>query len=137
MPTGGGSPLRRLGRPRMSGRSTGPLATALVRQLRPGCLAMSGVCAGNPAEVAPGDVVVAEMTCEYDEGKLTVDGSTGDHRQYPLDDRWVRAAQDLDPEALPSHGPATAGEAANWLLERLYLKGVQIGDGNTQHNTFG
>jgi nucleoside phosphorylase len=111
-----------LARPtRMSGRHTGPLATTLAGKLRPDCLAMPGVCAGNPAEVALGDVVVAEMTYEYDEGKLTADGFVGDHRQYQLDDRWVRAAQDLDPSGLPGYGPASEAEAANWLLERLYL----------------
>jgi hypothetical protein len=39
----------------------------------------------------------------------------------PGDVRWIRAAQDLDPTVLPSYGPASAGEATNWLLERLYL----------------
>jgi nucleoside phosphorylase len=121
-----------LARPtRMSGRHSGPSATALSARLKPGCLAMSGVCAGNPAEVALGDVVVAEMTYQYDEGKLTVDGFVGDHRQYQLDGRWIRAAQDLDPTVLPSYGPASEEEAAGWLLERLYL-----GQEPTRHPAF-
>lgn len=112
-----------LARPaRMSGRPTGVAATALVDRLRPGCLAMPGVCAGNPGQVALGDVVVAEMTYEYDEGKQTTDGFVGDHRQYQLDQKWIRAAQELNPPSgLPSYGPATEEEAALWLLERLLL----------------
>ena len=122
-----------LARPvRMSGRHAGPIAAALSERLRPGCLAMSGVCAGNPAHVALGDVVVAEMTYEYDEGKLTADGFLGDLRPYALDDRWVRAAQDFDPAALPGYGPASEEEATAWLLERLYL-----GEEPTSHPAFG
>src|SRR5687767_118431 len=71
IPTNAGVPLSiALARPtRMGGRSTAPTATALAERLGPQCLAMSGVCAGNPAAVALGDVVVAEMAYEYDEGK--------------------------------------------------------------------
>jgi len=111
-----------LARPiRMSGRHAGPIAAELSAQLRPGCLAMPGVCAGNPSAVALGDVVVAEMTYEYDEGRLSEHGFTGDHRQYKLDDQWIRAADDFDPTGLPSWGPASRDESATWLLERLYL----------------
>jgi nucleoside phosphorylase len=121
-----------LARPiRMSGRHAGPTATALSERLKPRCLAMPGVCAGNPAKVALGDVVVAEMTYEYDEGKLTPDGFLGDLRPYPLDDRWIRAAQDLNPANLSSYGPASEPEVAGWLLERLYL-----GQEPTKHPAF-
>jgi nucleoside phosphorylase len=117
--------------PRMSGRHAGPVATALSAGLSPTCLAMSGVCAGNPAEVALGDVVVAEMTYEYDEGKQTADEFLADHRQYQLDSRWIQAAQHLDPSGLDSFGPASEDEAAIWLLERLYL-----GQEPTKHPAF-
>lgn len=110
-----------LARPtRMGGRVTSQFATHLVGELKPGCLAMSGVCAGNPTDVALGDVVVAEITYEYDEGKLTEQGLVGDHRQYRLDDHWFRAAQEFDPAGLPSYGEATEEEAALWFLERLH-----------------
>lgn len=109
-----------LARPvRMGGRSAGPLATSLTRELRPGCLAMSGVCAGNPSVVALGDVIVAEVAYEYDEGKQTPAGFTPDHRQYRLDADWFRAAQEFDPAGLPSHGAATEQESRRWFLERL------------------
>ena len=104
----------------MSGRSTGPIATSLVDRLRPSCLAMCGVCAGHPADTALGDVVVAEVAYEWDEGKHSPSGFVGDHRQIPLDPRWRRAAQDFDPAVRASDGAASQDEAMLWLLERLY-----------------
>jgi hypothetical protein len=48
-----------LARPtQMGGRTTGPFAASLVHGIRPTSLAMCGVCAGNPADTALGDVVV-------------------------------------------------------------------------------
>jgi nucleoside phosphorylase len=104
----------------MGGRRTGPLATTLTNQLQPTCLAMCGVCAGNPDDTAPGDVIVAAPAYEYDEGKLSGGKLRGAHEQYPLNDRWLRAAQDFDPAGLPSYGEASEAEATIWFLERLY-----------------
>lgn len=104
----------------MGGRRTGPLATTLTDRLQPTCLAMCGVCAGNPDSTAPGDVIVASAAYEYDEGKLSGGRLHGAHEQYPLNDRWLRAAQDFDPTGLPSHGVATEEESAIWFLERLH-----------------
>jgi nucleoside phosphorylase len=83
---------------------------------------MCGVCAGNPDDTAPGDVIIAAPAYSYDEGKLTGDTFEGDHQQFPQDTRWLRAAQDFDPSGLPSYGRATEEEATLWYLERL-LKG--------------
>jgi nucleoside phosphorylase len=80
---------------------------------------MCGVCAGNPAYVALGDVVVAELAYAYDEGKRTEEDFEGDHRQVPMPDSWVRSAQDLSPADLPSYSKASENEAKLWLLERL------------------
>jgi nucleoside phosphorylase len=107
--------------PAMSGRSTGPIVTALVQSLSPTCLAMSGVCAGNPDKTAPGDVLIASPAYQYDEGKQSGDEFLGDIQQFPLEDRWLRTVQDYDPAGLPSYGPATDEEATTWLLERLLL----------------
>lgn len=104
---------------RMGGRVTSPLATALTQLLKPQCLAMPGVCAGNPGVAALGDVVVAEMVYEFDEGKWTATDFLGDHRQFLMEDRWVREAQEFSPAGLPSHGKATSEEAKYWFLERL------------------
>jgi nucleoside phosphorylase len=109
-----------LARPtRMGGRSIGPITTALTERLNPQCLAMCGVCAGNPILVALGDVVVAELVYEYDEGERTGTDFLGDHRQFLTDERWVRAAQEFSPVELPSYGQTTREEAACWFLERL------------------
>ncbi|MEV0633658.1 TIR domain-containing protein [Streptomyces sp. NPDC050619] len=109
-----------LARPtRMGATATAPVVSTLVERLRPSCLAMCGVCAGNPADLALGDVVVAELAYAYDEGKRTQDGFAGDHRQIPAPDGWVRAAQDMVTTDLPSFGEASDDEAKIWLLERL------------------
>ncbi|HEX5200541.1 hypothetical protein ACFQS1_00110 [Paractinoplanes rhizophilus] len=110
---GGASFVVALARPaRMGGIATGPLVSTLVERLKPQCVAMSGVCAGNPESAALGDVIVAELTYLYDEGK-------GDHRQFPLADRWVREAQELSAADLPSYGEVSPADARLWLLERL------------------
>jgi nucleoside phosphorylase len=121
--SGGGRLTVALARPtRMSGRVTGATTAALAQSLRPACLAMCGVCAGNPDDTVPGDVVVAALAYQYDEGKLRGAEFQGDHQQFPLEDRWLRAAQDYDPAHLPSYGPATEPEATRWLLERILLE---------------
>ena len=104
----------------MGGRSIGAFTAQLVVKLQPRCLAMSGVCAGNPARTAPGDVIVADPAYEYDEGLRLGEEFRGDHRHYPQDNRWLRAAQEFVPTGLPSHGTASEDEAAVWYLERLY-----------------
>ena len=104
---------------RMGSIATSPVVSSLVERLKPRCLAMCGVCAGNPAAVALGDVIVAELAYAYDEGKRARQAFEGDHRQVPLPDSWVRSAQDLSPADLPSYGEASEDEAKIWLLERL------------------
>jgi nucleoside phosphorylase len=100
-----------LARPtRMGGVEIAPLVCTLVERLKPQCLAMSGVCAGNPENVALGDVIVAELTYVYDDGN---------HRQFPLADRWVREAQELSAAELSSYGEVSSADARLWLLERL------------------
>ncbi len=104
---------------RMGANRTGHVATVLVERLQPKCLVMCGVCAGNPGDLALGDIVVSELTYQYDEGKLEPDGFVGDHRQSPISRSWLRAAESLKPEQLPSYGRPTAQDARYWLLERL------------------
>jgi nucleoside phosphorylase len=104
---------------RMGANRTGHVATVLVERLQPKCLVMCGVCAGNPGDLALGDTVVSELTYQYDEGKLEADGFVGDHRQSPISQRWLRAAETLKAEELSSYGRPTAQDARYWLLERL------------------
>lgn len=110
-----------LARPtRMGGAATSPIVATLAERLKPRCIAMCGVCAGNPAYVALGDVVIAEMVYEYDEGKRKVDSFEGDHRHVPMLDTWVRAAQEMQSTEMVNFGVATKEDAKIWLLERLY-----------------
>jgi nucleoside phosphorylase len=81
---------------------------------------MSGVCAGNPEETALGDVVVGAPVYEWDEGKHSPAGFHGDHRQIPMDVRWLRAAQEFRSTGVSSYGEATEDEALLWFLEQLY-----------------
>ncbi|MFI7543496.1 hypothetical protein [Actinoplanes sp. NPDC049599] len=104
----------------MGARATGPLTTTLTDRLKPTCLAMCGVCAGNPGDTAPGDVIVAAPAYEWDEGKHHGTAFHADHQQFPQDTRWVRAVEDFTPADLPSHGVATEEEATVWYLERLH-----------------
>ncbi|GAA2644759.1 phosphorylase family protein [Paractinoplanes durhamensis] len=104
----------------MGGRNTSPIATSLTDRLRPACLAMCGVCAGNPGATAPGDVIVASLAYEWDEGKHTGSAFRSDPQQFPQDSRWVRAVQDFAPPDLPGYGAATEEEASVWFLERLH-----------------
>lgn len=109
-----------LARPtRMGGTATAPIVAALVERLAPRCLAMCGVCAGNPASVALGDVIIAEFAYAYDEGKRTQHAFEADTVQITMPDSWIRAAQELSPHDLPSFGPASPEDARVWLLERL------------------
>jgi nucleoside phosphorylase len=105
----------------MGGRKVSPVTSRLVGELRPRCLAMSGVCAGNPARTALGDVIVPSLVYAFDEGKQTSAGFKGSHRHIPVDDRIVRAAQDLSTADLPSFKVPTAEEAKLWFLEQLLI----------------
>jgi nucleoside phosphorylase len=107
---------------RTGAHRTTSLAATLVHHLRPRCLVMCGVCAGNPNYVALGDIIVSELTYQYDEGKVEADKFLGDHRQWPISHDWLRAAKALNAEELPSYGPPTSRDAEFWLLERLFEK---------------
>ncbi|AVO47089.1 hypothetical protein [Phreatobacter cathodiphilus] len=105
---------------RMGGIETGHFTARIVDNLRPGCLVMCGVCAGNPGDVALGDVVVSELAYQYDEGKREAGGFVGDHRQSAVGDNWRRAAESLQPDTLPSFGQPSPDESRFWLLQTLH-----------------
>ncbi|MEZ5714387.1 MAG: hypothetical protein R3D85_03955 [Paracoccaceae bacterium] len=104
---------------RMGGIGIALLATTLIERLKPQCLVMSGVCAGNPGDLALGDLVVSEMAYQYDEGKRTPDKFLGDHRHSIISVGWRQAAEQLKASDLPSHGEPTDRMAKYWLLETL------------------
>jgi nucleoside phosphorylase len=124
LPTDSGPRRIVLARPtRMGSLSTATIAAPLVTQLRPTCLAMSGVCAGNPGDVALGDVIIAEIAYAYDEGKRTAKGFEGDHRPVPMADDWLRIAQEILAGGLPSFGTPTERDRRDWLVEQLAFGG--------------
>ena len=79
------------------------LATRLVANFQPRCLAMVGVCAGWREKVMLGDVIVAERLFRYDAGKLRafrdgvmrVEEVFHDIRTFNLDSRWRQHAEDF------------------------------------------
>jgi nucleoside phosphorylase len=101
----------------MGSNTTAAFAAALVERLKPACLAMCGVCAGNRSRVALGDVIVAETAYAYDEGRRLPDGTfEGDHRQIPMSSAWQVAAQRLEPKMFDATykivvGPMASGNA--------------------------
>lgn len=110
-----------LARPhRMGGIETGQLPAVLAVGLKPGCLVMCGVCAGNPREVALGDIVISEIAYQYDEGKQETEAFVGDQRHRAISKSWQGAADALSPKSLPSFGAASPRDARFWFLERLY-----------------
>jgi nucleoside phosphorylase/predicted phosphodiesterase len=116
----GGSLTIALAHPtRMGGNFTSNIVSTLVERLKPRCLAMCGVCAGNPSDVALGDVVIGNPVFQYDEGKRTVAGFEGDLFPTPMDIRWLRHAKGLRPDGLPSYGVPSQSDATLWLLERF------------------
>ncbi|HEY7145788.1 MAG TPA: hypothetical protein VH637_16225 [Streptosporangiaceae bacterium] len=120
---GGGALTVALARPvQKGGTATGAVAGLLAERLRPRCLAMSGVCAGNPAKVLLGDVIVASFTYRYQEGKQSAAGFHPCHRQIPARESWIRAAQDLPLTGLSTNGPPSEEEARRWVLERLLAR---------------
>lgn len=117
---GGGSLLVALARPvEKGGTAASAIAGPLAERLRPRCLAMSGVCAGNPAEVVLGDVIFASFAYRYQEGKQDTAGFRPDHRQIRAGESWIRAAQDLSLGGLSTYGTAIRDEIRRWVLERL------------------
>ena len=109
-----------LARPtRMGGIFMSNAVSTLMERLDPRCLAMCGVCAGNPSDLALGDVAIANTVFQYDEGKRTESGLQGDLFPTPMDIRWVQRANGLRPGGLASYGDPSQSDANLWLLERL------------------
>jgi tetratricopeptide (TPR) repeat protein/nucleoside phosphorylase len=115
----------------MGGSSASNVATRLVKELAPVCLAMSGICAGRRGEVSLGDVVVADRLFDAEVGKLKattnadgkrVEEMLHDITTYNLDDRWLHRAQDW-PRAWcdrwQAQRPRTLDAQGDWLLDAL------------------
>lgn len=105
---------------RMGPIGTSPVVASLVERLRPTCLAMCGVCAGNPSDVALGDVIIAELAWANDEGKRTEERFEADYRPYSITHEWLLTAKEIEAQYRPpSYGPPSAEDTEAWILEQL------------------
>lgn len=98
--------------PAMGGPAAVGAIAPLVEAYKPRCLAMCGVCAGRKGAVELGDVIVADVLWDYDQGKAertvtdsgdTVERVLGRRLSYLLKARWRRRA--AEPFSPPDAGP--------------------------------
>ncbi len=114
----------------------------LVTELEPECLAMCGICAGDPKKVARGDVIVADQLYPFDEGKRVAEPGKEAvfyHaiRTFDLQATWktdaAYMARELDLKALAEARPPSLLAQRRWLLQqgrqlpRLRLPGLRRG----------
>jgi nucleoside phosphorylase/dephospho-CoA kinase len=103
------------------------IATRLVNELKPHCLAMVGICAGWRGKVFLGDVIVADRVFRYDAGMLKAfrngDIKTEevfrDIRTYNLKPLWVQKAQDFPSDwitTVQTKRPLSYSYQELWLL---------------------
>ena len=116
----------------MGGDFASNLATRLVNELKPFCLAMAGICAGWRDEVFLGDVIIAERVFRYDIGKLKAflkgkektEEVFHDIRTYNLNPLWVQKAQDFPSDWIEKINkknprPKSYNYQELWLLYKL------------------
>ncbi len=111
------------------------VAARLVKELRPRCLAMCGICAGRRGKVALGDVIVADRVYKYDDGKMIahendqgvrIEEVWSDLRTYNLDARWKQAAESFFDDwtdgsaSLVRQRPPSYRSQELWLLQGLW-----------------
>jgi nucleoside phosphorylase/dephospho-CoA kinase len=114
----------------MGGDFASNIATRLVNELKPHCLAMVGICAGWRGKVFLGDVIVADRVFRYDTGKLKA-FRNGDIKTeevfhdiltYNLKPLWVQKAQDFPPDwisSIQTKRPLSYSYQELWLLYAL------------------
>ena len=111
----------------MGGDFASNIATRLVNELKPRCLAMVGICAGWREKVFLGDVIVAERVFRYDSGKLKAfrNGDIKTEEFFPdictynLKPLWVQKAQDFPPDwisTIQTKRPLSYSYQELWLL---------------------
>jgi nucleoside phosphorylase len=115
----------------MGGDFAANLATRLIIELRPRCLAMVGVCAGKRDKTFLGDVIVADRVFRYDAGKTTafIKGEIiekdflSDIKTYNLNPKWKYRADDFPVdswvEAIKNKRPVSIQYQEGWLLNTL------------------
>lgn len=111
------------------------LATRLLKELEPSCLAMTGVCAGNKEDVFLGDVIVADRVFKFDSGKLVADYQKveglkfrieeifHDITTYNLKPLWKHKIEGFSQdwiETIQTIRPKSYIHQERWLLHKLY-----------------
>lgn len=112
------------------------LATRLIKDLSPFCLAMCGVCAGNKEKVYYGDVIIADRVFQAKRGKMVYsdNGSPefeNDNLTYNLDSKWLQAAQTSSNKwtnPFIATRPVSYESQENWLRAILYEEQKQGAD---------
>ncbi|MGB3514105.1 MAG: hypothetical protein WBA93_33840 [Microcoleaceae cyanobacterium] len=114
---------------------TNNLATRLISELKPGCLAMTGVCAGNRKDTFLGDVIVANRVFKFDYGKLVAYYESTDNqkirteeifhdiRTYNLKRQWEFTIQDFPQDwlnTIQTSRPKSYYHQERWLVHKLY-----------------
>ncbi|MDM8550998.1 tetratricopeptide repeat protein [Desulfobacterales bacterium HSG2] len=106
-------------------------AASLIKELEPCCVAMVGICAGNPEKVFLGDVIVADRVFKIDGGKLKASEQDGirveddyhDIITHNLDTRWKLLAEDFSREWIKTirrKRPKSYAHQERWVLHTLY-----------------
>jgi len=103
----------------------------LVHELSPECLAMCGICAGDPEQVALGDIVVADRLWPYDEGKQVEGKFSHSMKMFHIKRTWgmnAAYAEDwLDLEDLAKCRPPAKEVQLQWLLLAVYAHQFENG----------
>jgi nucleoside phosphorylase/tetratricopeptide (TPR) repeat protein len=115
----------------MGGVAAALSTSPLLKEYRPKCLAMTGVCAGRRGKVALGDVIIADRLWSYDTGKSEVRFDAEGHRQerrlhdirtYQLHATWKQKAESFTPPEGSDWlelRPRTLEAQRDWLLQRF------------------
>ncbi|WP_437308548.1 pentapeptide repeat-containing protein [Sorangium sp. So ce388] len=114
----------------------------LLTELDPACLAMCGICAGDPGKVALGDVIVADRLYSFDQGKrVALPGKEvellHDVRTFDLAATWKMdaafLARELDLTALSRERPPSREAQQRWLLGALHAHEAEGGPAPVAH----
>ncbi|WP_437757499.1 pentapeptide repeat-containing protein [Sorangium sp. So ce1389] len=114
----------------------------LLTELDPACLAMCGICAGDPGKVALGDVIVADRLYSFDQGKrVAPPGKEAellhDVRTFDLAATWKMdaafLARELDLAALSRERPPSREAQQRWLVDALHAHEAEGGPAPVAH----
>ncbi len=110
----------------------------LVHELRPECLAMCGICAGDPDQAALGDLIVADRLWPYDEGKQVQDKFYHSMKMVHTDRAWAMnlayAKEWLDLTWLAEGRPPSKEAQKRWLLQALHAQQFDGGVAPADHS---